>query len=69
LSNDSYYYAIIERSYCLCVLETGFSSSECAWAKANKLHERFPSVVKGYDVLLFESESARIMFASLQANG
>jgi|GEM_PF-3367807 len=67
LNNDSYYYAIIERSYHLCVLETGFGSSEYAWTRANKLHASYPVVIKDYDVMLFASESERVMFLCLQA--
>ena len=67
MNDESYFYAITERSYHFCVLETGFGSSAHAWMRANRLHASYSSVIRDYDVLLFESEAKRIMFLSFQA--
>ena len=67
LNNDSYYYAIIERSFHFTVLETGFGSPAYAWERANKLHASYSVVIQDYDVLLFASEAERIMSLCFQS--
>jgi hypothetical protein len=57
-----YYYAIIERSYDFCVLETGCGTHEQAWDKANKLNKKYPDIIADYDVLIFETEIERLEF-------
>lgn len=56
------YYAIIERSYDFCVLETGLGNEESAWNKANTLYEKHPDIVEDYDVLFFTTERERLEF-------
>ena len=57
---ERYYYAIIERSYNFCVLETGWGEHERAWERANRLQAKYPNY--DVDVLVFVTEQERIEY-------
>ena len=57
---ERYYYAIIERSYNFCVLETGYDTHEKAWVMANLIQEDYPEW--DIDVLVFNSRKERIEY-------